>query len=418
MSRRPLAFLLSAAALLAAVLGAISMGTPATAAAASPQCLTNLVANVFAGNPTVLPPAPCSDPDGDSLTIIVVGGPSHGTLSAQAADGTRTYTAEASYTGSDVVRFKANDGSSDSAVSTLTINVQPAPNGQQTVPPAPQPSNPVDSRRCVGRGLRQPKNGLMVAEEFRYPLRVFRPDGRGAERALTHPHHKQDLAPAFSPNGRKVAFERSNQIWTVDVGSGRERRVGAGSMPAWSSDGRWILLDGSPLTAIRPDGTGRRTVSASDRVYGSPSSSPNGRCVALNAYDDNEELGLAIMDSRGGDPHVILSYTGRFESTSRLSWSHDGRRLLFVGRAENSTHRSRIVRVNVDGSGMRLLTPFRDVTDAFYSPDGRTIAFTRRKVSHGAFTNSGGVYTMPAGGGRSHLVVPRRYAAAWGPRAR
>lgn len=278
------------------------------------------------------------------------------------------------------------------------------------------PAADVDPSRCASHGLPRPKNGLMVAEEFRHPLRIFRPDGRGAERVLTHPNHTQDLAPAFSPGGRKVAFERSNHIWIVDVASGRERHVGAGSGPAWSADGRWILLDGSPLTAIRPDGTGRRTVSASDRVFGTPSSSPNGRCVALSAYGADDELGLAIMDSRGGDPHVIFSYEGRFVSASRLSWSHDGRRVVFVGRGENSTHKSRIVRVNVDGSGMRLLTPFRDVTDAFYSPDGRTIAFTRRKVSHGAFTNSGGVYTMPAGGGRSHLVVPRRYAAAWGPR--
>src|SRR4051812_6375465 len=45
---------------------------PRAALAAPPQCLTNLVANVFAGNPTTLPPAPCSDLDGDALTLILV----------------------------------------------------------------------------------------------------------------------------------------------------------------------------------------------------------------------------------------------------------------------------------------------------------------------------------------------------------
>jgi hypothetical protein len=68
---------------------------PQAAVAAPPQCLTNLVANVFAGNPTVLPAAPCNDPDGDALTIIIVDGPSHGVVSPQATDGTRTYTADA-----------------------------------------------------------------------------------------------------------------------------------------------------------------------------------------------------------------------------------------------------------------------------------------------------------------------------------
>jgi hypothetical protein len=47
------------------------------------QCLTNLVANVFAGNPTTLPPAPCSDPDGDALTLILVSGPDHGVLGVE-----------------------------------------------------------------------------------------------------------------------------------------------------------------------------------------------------------------------------------------------------------------------------------------------------------------------------------------------
>jgi hypothetical protein len=38
MSRRPLAFLLAAVTLLAGVLGATSLGAPATASAAPPQC--------------------------------------------------------------------------------------------------------------------------------------------------------------------------------------------------------------------------------------------------------------------------------------------------------------------------------------------------------------------------------------------
>jgi hypothetical protein len=105
--------------------------------AAPPQCLTNLVANVFAGNPTVLPAAPCNDPDGDALTIILVDGPGHGVLGPQAADGTRTYTADASYVGNDVVHFKASDGTSESGVSTLTINVQPPPSCEPCTRPRP-----------------------------------------------------------------------------------------------------------------------------------------------------------------------------------------------------------------------------------------------------------------------------------------
>ena len=120
---------------------------PPGAVAAPPQCLTNLVANVFAGNPTVLPPAPCSHPDGDPLTIIQVEGPAHGVLGPQAPDGSRTYTAAADAVGNDIVRFKANDGTSDSGISTLTINVQAPPPGS-----AP----PVAREPPAGRGGRHP----------------------------------------------------------------------------------------------------------------------------------------------------------------------------------------------------------------------------------------------------------------------
>ena len=111
------------------VVACAALAFPGAALAAPPQCLTNLTANVFAGNPTTLPAAPCSDPDGDTLTIILVSGPDHGVLTGPAADGTRTYTAAADYAGSDVIQFKASDGTSESSVSTLTITVQAPPSG-------------------------------------------------------------------------------------------------------------------------------------------------------------------------------------------------------------------------------------------------------------------------------------------------
>lgn len=107
---------------------------PQVASAAPPTCLTNLVANVFAGQPTAFPAPPCNDPDGDALTFTIVSGPDHGVLTGPAPNGTSTYTAAASYVGTDVIRFKATAGGEDSAVSTLTITVK-APPGGGTPPP-------------------------------------------------------------------------------------------------------------------------------------------------------------------------------------------------------------------------------------------------------------------------------------------
>lgn len=63
------------------------------------------------------------DPDTDSaLTAVLVSGPSSGTLTLN-ADGSFAYTPVADYNGGDSFTYTANDGSVDSNVATVTINV-------------------------------------------------------------------------------------------------------------------------------------------------------------------------------------------------------------------------------------------------------------------------------------------------------
>src|SRR5439155_6412566 len=65
-----------------------------------------------------------SDVDGDALSAVLVSGPSHGTLTLNAAGGF-TYTPAGNYNGADSFTFKANDGSADSNVATVGITVIP-----------------------------------------------------------------------------------------------------------------------------------------------------------------------------------------------------------------------------------------------------------------------------------------------------
>lgn len=65
-----------------------------------------------------------SDADGDPLTAILVTGPANGTLTLN-ANGTFSYTHNGSTTTSDSFTYKANDGTVDSNVTTVTIAVLP-----------------------------------------------------------------------------------------------------------------------------------------------------------------------------------------------------------------------------------------------------------------------------------------------------
>ena len=63
-----------------------------------------------------------TDPEGDALSYTVVTTPSSGTLSGAPPD--LTYTPNENYHGTDSFTFKVNDGTSDSKVATVSIDVQ------------------------------------------------------------------------------------------------------------------------------------------------------------------------------------------------------------------------------------------------------------------------------------------------------
>lgn len=90
----------------------IRVNTPPTAESQSVTTVENTAVSIT---------LTAADIDGDSLTYLIVTGPSHGTLSGTAPD--LTYTPDVDYTGSDSFTFVANDGTVDSNVATVNITV-------------------------------------------------------------------------------------------------------------------------------------------------------------------------------------------------------------------------------------------------------------------------------------------------------
>jgi hypothetical protein len=72
-----------------------------------------------------------TDPNGDPLTYSIVSSVSNGILNFN-SNGSYTYTPNPSFLGTDTFTFKANDGTSDSNVATVTILVHP-PNNEQVL---------------------------------------------------------------------------------------------------------------------------------------------------------------------------------------------------------------------------------------------------------------------------------------------
>src|SRR6266542_1568503 len=63
-----------------------------------------------------------SDVDGDTLNAVLVGQPTHGTLSLN-SNGSFSYVPAANYNGSDSFTYKANDGQADTGIATVSITI-------------------------------------------------------------------------------------------------------------------------------------------------------------------------------------------------------------------------------------------------------------------------------------------------------
>lgn len=167
--------------------------------------------------------------------------------------------------------------------------------------------------------------------------------GRGggdfeALRAVTD----DDGEPAFAPSGRQLAFSggrgRSRDLYVYDLRSDRARRlVRRASAPDWAARGRRIaFVRSGNLFTVRDDGRRvRRLTRAGGRA---PSFSPSGRSIAFARGG-----GIYVMPARGGRARRVVRCSGCAEP----AFSPDGRRIVYEQGG------LRVVRVS---DGRRLAT--------------------------------------------------------------
>lgn len=92
----------------------------AVSAAPDAPVASNTSASTKAGTPVSLTLS-ATDADGDSLTYTVITGPASGSLSGSGAS--RSYSPNAGFVGSDSFTFRANDGTLNSNLATVSISV-------------------------------------------------------------------------------------------------------------------------------------------------------------------------------------------------------------------------------------------------------------------------------------------------------
>jgi Tol biopolymer transport system component len=205
--------------------------------------------------------------------------------------------------------------------------------------------------------------------------------------------------PSFSANGRHLAYTRQRfipgegarpSIWRAAIDGSDNRRLGGGSRPRWSPNGRLIAF-----------------------VASGPRRGPP------------REGGTWLMSARTGERIRRISR----RDAAILDWAPDGRSLLFAPTGGCRMCDQDLWIVRTDGTRVRRLTttPARKETDAVWSPDGRRIALASERFPNEE-TSQYSLWTMSARGTRQRRIFrsPARHFESdsgaprltWQPRPR
>jgi TolB protein len=238
-------------------------------------------------------------------------------------------------------------------------------------------------------------NGRLIAYiDRRLSLWLVRPDGTG--RTLLLPASQlSSTSLSWSPDGKQIAIASPGagvksascltMLYVVPVDGGQPLSLDtkAGCDVAWSPRGDEIAYDGGGgVSAIRPDGTGRRQISSSG---GEPQWSADGTQLAFKVAIRLKNGGTdryRAFATVGADEKHFHVVTRHAYNEYGVAWSPQGRRILY-GRAispslyrfhsqgiyvidPNSRNNHRVTRDSPPQAGWGALA---------WSPDGGSIVY-------------------------------------------
>lgn len=259
-----------------------------------------------------------------------------------------------------------------------------------------------------------------------YEIEKVRLDG--SERTRLTTSREFDAAPAWSPDGKNIAFVRESGydrgIYTMSADGTKERLIfpfdlsGETSRsfrhhltgPTWSSDGIYIAfsveeprdvedpIDYQELYIVRSDGTWHNKVfswpitSHQTNPISIPSWAPKDNILAFAVSSQNENAIYVVRPDGDKPTKVLEKYGGK-----QLEWSPDGEEILS----------SQGFVVRPDGTGFREIFPTGLSGRVAWSPDGRRIAVSTEDGRLITLSRDGtGLSTLVETDENGMLVIP------------
>lgn len=203
-------------------------------------------------------------------------------------------------------------------------------------------------------------------------LYAVHPNGTGLRRLF----EPAASAPAFAPEGNRIAFFAGNPrratLVVTAVAARRLARVpvrAVPSPPSWSPDGRRLAFETRDgVFTIGAAGGKPVRLRGTRRADADPAWSPDGRSVAFTRRVRGRRS-VFVVDVRTGRARLLR------RNAEAPAWSPDGRRIAFTN-AYAPPYNVDVWVMRRDGKRVRRLTKHEDFdVNPVWSPDGARIAF-------------------------------------------
>jgi Tol biopolymer transport system component/DNA-binding winged helix-turn-helix (wHTH) protein len=240
----------------------------------------------------------------------------------------------------------------------------------------------------------------------------------GRKRQLTRPSSAVlgDVDPAFSPDGRRVAFFRTsstgaNDLYVADIGpglvpAGEPRKLTSDSRgarsPVWTPDGKAILFTSdrgglNSLWRISPLPNSKPVAVGGEDVF-TPAVDAAGRRVIYERAALVDRLSSIELCGPGCASGPLRRLVFSPKLARNPAYSPDGRHIAFESSRSGNTE---IWVCDRDGSNARQLTFFNGPLTGTprWSPDGAWLAFDSRVQGKGK------IFVVPAAGGQPRQLT-------------